>query len=156
MKKTNKNNFTPFKTNKKISLLLMFATFIASIVMLLHTLCGLSSYTPEQLRELSSLTLNTIFVVATLGFTIFSLFPHKENKEKKDILHRYIGQLFFLSSSAILGCVISYCDFLFNTTYSFVGLQFTIINLYFCAMILVLSLSIISLLTYIIKYLDLE
>ncbi len=162
MKKTNKNNklygafFTPFKTNRKISLVIMFATFLASIIMLLSTLCGTSSYTPNQLKELSTLTLNTIFIVATLGFTIFSLFPHKENEVKKDILYRYIGQLFFLASSAILGYVISYCDFWFNTAYYFLGLSITIINLYFCAMIFILSLSIISLLKYIIRYLELE
>ena len=162
MKKSNKSSriyntfFTPFKTNRKISIFLLFMTFLVSIIMFLSTLCGMSSHSPEQLKDLSTLALNTIFVVATLGFTIFSLFPHKENEEKKDILYRYIGQLFFLAASAILGCVISYCDFWFNNVCYFCGLQITIINLYFCAMIQILSLSIISLLKYIIKYLGLE
>lgn len=148
MSNNNQNNsipkvvFTPFKTSRIISVIFMFLSMILSVAILYNVIIGNYNFTPDELRNFADFSLNIIFVIAALGFTIFTLPISQTHPEKDKILFSYIGNTFVLASIAIFTYIISYCAFLPDFVF----------GLYFCVMFFMLCGSITKLLATIIAY----
>ncbi len=152
----NKNNslpnlvFVPFKTSKKISVFFMLLSMTLSVIILINVIRQKYIFTYEELKELANFTLNIVFVIAALGFTIFTL-PIEVDKDKNhlrkdNIIFSYIGYVFILASIAIFAYIISYCKFFSSL----------ILSLYFCAMLLILCGCITKLLAAIVAYFNIR
>lgn len=163
MKKTNSTNnkfnsvppsiFTPFKKGKLYTNLFMVLSLLLSAWMLINVLLGKMSFTPEQLKDMSGFTLTSVFVVATLGFTIFSVIkPEEEHPKKNQILFSYIGTSFLIASISIFSYILSYFEFLNVYIYNTVNF----FSIYFCAMILLICRCITSILSTIVAYFNIK
>ena len=115
-------------------------------------LSGQISFSREQLNNLSQFLLSFVFIVATLGFTIFSLNKNHEQPLKKQILLSYVGNLLLISSISIFTYILSFCDFL---NIKFFG-KFDVFSIYFCAILLLICHCIIHLLSTVIAYFDIK
>lgn len=150
----NKNNslpnlvFVPFKTSKKFSVFFIILSMMLSVIILINVIRQKYIFTYEELKELADFTLNIVFVIAALGFTIFTLPINKDkNHPRKDnIIFSYIGYVFTLASISIFAYIISYCKFFSSL----------ILSLYFCAMLLMLCECITKLLAAIVAYFNIR
>lgn len=103
-------------------------------------------FSQEELKNFSDFTLNIIFVIAALGFTIFTLPISKVHPEKDKIIFSYIGQICVIASIAIFTYIVSYCNFLPTTVF----------GIYFCGMFFILCGCITKLLAVIVGYFDIR
>lgn len=138
--------FTSFRICRIISTFFMVASMCISVYIIYNILKGVYSFSHEELKDFADFTLNIIFVIAALCFTIFTLPISKVHPEKDKIMLSYIGQICVMASTAIFTYIVSYCTFLPKI----------IFGLYFCAMIFVLCGCITKLLAVIVGYFDIR
>lgn len=126
----------------------MILSMMLSVIILINVIRQKYIFTYEELKELADFTLNIVFVIAALGFTIFTLPIDKDkNHPRKDnIIFSYIGYVFTLASISIFAYIISYCKFFSSL----------ILSLYFCAMLLMLCGCITKLLATIVAYFNIR
>lgn len=116
------------------------------IYILFKVLNGSYTFSQEALKDFADFTLNIIFVIAALGFTIFTLPISRIHPEKDKIIFSYIGQTCVMASIAIFTYIVSYCNFL----------SAKVFGLYFCAMFFILCGCITKLLAVIVGYFDIR
>lgn len=152
MSNKNQNNnipkvvFTPFKTCKIMSVIFICLSMILSIIIFINVITKKYNFTPDELKNFADFTLNIIFVIAALGFTIFTLPISQAHPEKDKILFSYIGNAFVFASIAILTYIISFCAFFPDIVF----------GLYFCVMFFILCISLTKLLATIIAYFNIR
>lgn len=158
MKKNNTHNpipslvFTPFKTTKKVTVFFTFLSLILLFIMFFMVLFGKLSFTQDQLNGMANFTLNLVFVVAAIGFTIFSLPIETIHPEKDKIMLSYIGTSLLLASISIFTYILSFCDPLNICIFN----QANVFSIYFCAMLALVCRCITSLLSTIVAYFDIK
>lgn len=144
--------FTSFKTGKNLSVLFMTMSMLLSLWMLIKSFLGQISFSAEQLNDMAGFSLTFVFIVATLGFTIFSVIKTEEHPQKNKILFSYVGTSFLIASIAVFTYILSYCDFL---NVKVLG-EADIFSIYFCAMFLLICRCITSILATIIAYFNIK
>lgn len=157
----NKNNdfnnissivFTSFKTGKNLSILFTILSMILSLWMLIKAFLGQISFSAEQLNDMAGFSLTFVFIVATLGFTIFSVIKTEEHPQKNNILFSYVGTSFLIASISVFTYILSYCDFLNVQVFG----KADIFSIYFCAMFFLICRCITSILATIIAYFNIK
>lgn len=123
-----KTVFTPFKISRIISTIFMILSMGVSVYIFYNVMNGAYTFSREELKDFADFTLNIIFVIAALGFTIFALPISKIHPEKDKIIFSYIGQTCVLASIAIFTYIVSYCNFLPTVVF----------GMYFCGMFFIL------------------
>lgn len=138
--------FTPFKTSRIICVCLMIFSMLLSAYIFYNVLNGNCTFSQDELKNFADFTLNIIFVIAALGFTIFTLPISKVHPERDKIIFSYIGQTCVMASIAIFTYIVSYCNFL----------PTVIFGMYFCVMFFILCGCITKLLAVIVGYFDIR
>ena len=139
-------------TVKNLSIFFMALSMALSVWMLFKSFLGQISFSGEQLNDMAGFSLTFVFIVATLGFTIFSVIKTDEHPQKNKILFSYIGTSFLIASIAVFTYILSYCDFLNVQVFG----KADIFSIYFCAMFLLISRCITSILATIIAYFNIK
>lgn len=144
--------FTSFKTRKNLSVLFMTMSMLLSLWMLIKSFLGQISFSAEQLNDMAGFSLTFVFIVATLGFTIFSVIKTEEYSHKNEILFSYVGTSFLIASIAVFTYILSYCDFLNVKVFG----EADIFSIYFCTMFPLICRCITSILATIIAYFNIK
>lgn len=138
--------FIPFKTAKCISIVFIVLSILLDVFLICLAIKQHDIFTQEELKELATFTLNIVFVIAALGFTIFTLPILSAHSNKDEIILSYIGWICIIASISIFTYIVSYCNFLPPIVFS----------LYFCIMLFVLCFCMTKLLSTIIAYFDIK
>lgn len=141
-----KKNITKFVFPKFKTVKIAIILFAVLSIMFSFGLYFYGNFSSDDLRDISELSLNVIFIIGALGISIFTLnIPSTKNNKskfsKKHLITSYISLIFFNSSIAILAYIFSLYNFFpwFYKAYSILSL-------------ICLCYMLIATLTYIMEY----